>query len=190
MRRFAPLALVTVVALVVTGFAIAHEQQARKTEAVAATFTASTERVQSRQCTGADGVYDVTHAVYRGTATGDARLTGQITIKTKSVVNRTSGLGTTKGYVLIRDADGRLKAKAHLGAVVSQHTALNGLARGKVKNGGHLLANVTATFNLAGATLSGELGSGTGQNTAVVTSGSCDSHDDDDHKRGERRKDD
>jgi len=180
--------LVTLVALAATGLAVAHERQSTKTEAVAATFTAApTERTKTRQCTGADGTYSVTRGVYEGTATGDPRLTGKITIRTKTVVNLTNGYGWTQGHVALRDADGRLKAKAHLIAVHSQRGVLNGFLNGRVKGAGHLLANFSAAFNATGTSLTGELGSGAAQNTAIVTSGGCPKDDD---EKGERKKDD
>lgn len=180
--------LVTLVALAATGLAVAHERQSTKTEAVAATFTAApTERTKTRQCTGADGTYSVTRGVYEGTATGDPRLTGKITIRTKTVVNLTNGYGWTQGHVALRDVDGRLKAKAHLIAVHSQRGVLNGFLNGRVKGAGHLLANFSAAFNATGTSLTGELGSGAAQNTAIVTSGGCPKDDD---EKGERKKDD
>lgn len=190
MKRFTTLALVTLVALVATGLAVAHEKQSKKTEAVVATFTAAaTERTKTRQCIGADGTYDVTHGFYEGTATGDPRLAGKITIRTKTVVNLTNGYGWTRGHVALRDADGKLKAKAQLIAVNSQRGVLNGFLNGRVKGAGHLLANFSAAFNATGTSLTGELGSGAAQNTAIVTSGGCERDDDDDEK-GERKKDD
>ena len=193
MRRFSTLAIVTLVALVATGLAIAHEKTSRKTEAVAATFTAApTERSKTRQCTGSDGTYNVTKGVYAGTATGDPRLSGAIVIRTHTVVNLTNGYGWTKGHVTLRDANGKTKAKASLVAVNSQRGILNGFMNGRVKDGGHLLANFSAAFNADGTALTGELGSGAAQNTAILTTGGCaeskddDDHEDDDdkHKRG------
>lgn len=190
MKRFTTFALVTLAALVATGLAIAHEKQSKKTEAVAASFTAApTERTTTRQVVGQDGTYNVTHGVYQGTSTGDPRLTGKITMRTKTVVNVTNGYGWTKGHVVLRDDDGDLKAKATLVAVNSQRGVLNGLLTGRVKGAGKLIANFTAAFNATGTSLSGELG--VGQNTAIVTSGGFDRHDDDDdHRSDDRRKDD
>lgn len=188
MKRFTTLALVTLMALVATGLAVANEKQSKKTEAVAATFTAAaTDRTKTRQCTGADGTYNVTHGVYEGTSSGDPRLTGKITIRTKSVVNVTTGLGSTQGHVVIRDADGKQKAKARLVAVNSPTGVLSGMMDGRVKDAGHLLANFSGAFNAAGTSLSGELGSGAAQNSAILMSGGCEKSKDD--EKGEKKKD-
>lgn len=188
MKRSISFALVLLVALVVTGFAVAHAKQSRTTDAVAATFTAtSTERSETRQCTGADGTYNVTHGVYEGTASGDPLLAGEIVIRTQSVVNATSGLGWTKGHVALRDADGKLKAKASLVAVNTGGTALNGFLNGRVKEGGHLLANFSAAFNADGSALAGELGSGGAVNSAILTKGGCAKAD---RERTEEKKGD
>lgn len=177
MRRFTIVSLVSLVALVSAGFAVAHGDRQKRTNAVAATFTAAaTEHTKTRQCTGDDGTYSVTYGSYEGTSTGDARLSGKIVLRLKSVVNLTSGLGWTKGYAIVRGADGRLKAKTHLVAVNTQRGVLNGLVNGRVKEAGHLLANFSASLSSSGA-LAGELGGGSAQNTAIVTSGGCEKHD-------------
>ena len=123
------------VALAVTGLAIAHGSDTRKTSPVSASFTATpTEKTTTVTCTGGDGTYNITRGSYEGTATGsDAVLTGKITLRTKSVVNTTTGYGYTEGKVTLRDADGKLKAKAHLIAVNTQKGILNGFLNGRVK---------------------------------------------------------
>lgn len=175
MKRSFSFALVLLVALAVTGFAVAQAKQSRNTAAVAATFTATaTERTKTRECTGADGTYKLTRAVYEGTAAGDPLLAGKIVIRMESVVNATSGLGWSKGHVSFRDADGKLKAKASLAAVVSGSSALDGFMNGRVKEGGHLLANFSAAFSADGSSLTGSLGSGAAVNSAILTKGACE----------------
>jgi hypothetical protein len=225
MKRLISLTLVAVLALAVAGIAIAHKSggNAQPTEAVQATFTATpTDRTKTRQCTGVDGTYNVTKGVYTGTSeSSDPRLAGAITIRSKSVVNLDTGLGHTEGQVQLRDATTRkLKAVAGLQAVNTERGVLNGFIAGKVKtasttgnaksgrghrhgNGGtRLAANFTATFNADGTQLSGELGTGAGQNTAVLYGNPCkpaersqpsaqnDGRRGDDDKRGGRRGDD
>lgn len=191
MRRLIAFALVTLVALVATGLAIAHGAQTKKTSPVTATFTAApTEKSTTVQCTGGDGIYNITRGVYEGASTGsDAVLTGKISLRTKSVVNTTTGYGYTEGKVTLRDADGNLKAKARLVAVNTQKGVLNGFLDGRVKEDGHLLANFSASFNADGSSLSGELGAEAPvapQNTAIVTSGGCEHSD---AAKSESRKD-
>jgi hypothetical protein len=193
MRQMKMFGLTALVALVATGLAVAHGGDNRKTAAAAATFTAApTSETRTTQCTGADGTYNVTRGVYTGTATGDPRLTGAITIKAKTIVNLTSGLGSTKGHVTLRSADGKTLAKGDLIAVNTQRGVLNGFISGKVKgeNGGALLANFSAAFNADGTALAGELGgsSATTTDSAIITSGRCSTGDD--RKRDDDRKDD
>lgn len=199
MRRFTTFALAALAALVVAGLAIAQGGETRKTSPVSATFTAAlTEKTTTVQCIGGDGTYDITRGVYEGTATGaDAVLTGKISLRTKSVVNTTTGYGYTEGKVTLRDADGKLKAKARLVAVNTQKGTLNGFLDGRVKEQGHLLANFSAAFNANGSSLSGELGAEAPvapQNSAIVTSGSCERSQDakktKQHGQDEKRKTD
>lgn len=193
MKRIISFALVLLVALAVTGFAVAKAKESKSTNAVAATFTVTaTADRKTRQCTGADGTYNVTRGVYEGTAAGDPLLAGKVTVRTESVVNATSGLGWTKGHVAFRDADGKLKAKASLVAVNTGGTALNGFMTGRVKEGGHLLANFSAAFGADGSSLAGELGSGGAVNSAILTKGACaradEMHDDEKRMDGDEKK--
>ncbi len=179
MKRLTTFALAALVALVVTGLAIADGSDTKQTSPVSATFTATpTEKTTTVTCTGADGTYKITRGSYEGTATGsDAVLTGKISLRTKSVVNTTTGYGYTEGKVTLRDADGKLKAKAQLVAVNTQKGILNGFLNGRVKEQGHLLANFSAAFNADGSSLSGQLGADAPvapQNSAIVTSGGCE----------------
>ena len=109
-----------------------------------------------------------------------------MTLKTKSAVNTANGLGWSKGSFKIRDADGKKIASGHLTAVITQSTVLNGMLHGKVKDGGPLLANFTATVASTGA-LAGSLGSGPGDNSAVLVGGCSKSSDDHEKKDGEKK---
>jgi hypothetical protein len=166
-KRIAGLALVAILALVVAGIAVAHNAgKVGKTEAAQATFTAApTGQTKTRTCTGPDGTYNITQGTYTGTSTGDPRLTGDITIRTKSVVNLDNGLGVTDGRVWLRDTGSRkVKATASLQAVNTQRGKLDGFLLGQAKNATGkgttgLAANFSAAFNTDGSQLSGELGS-------------------------------
>lgn len=190
MKRLTTFALAALAALVVAGLAIANGGDTKKTSPVSATFIAApTEKTTTVQCIGGDGTYTITRGVYEGSSTGsDAMLTGKISLRTKSVVNTTTGYGYTEGKLTLRDADGKLKAKAHLVAVNTQKGLLNGFLNGRVKEQGHLLANFSAAFNADGSSLSGQLGVDAPiapQNSAIVTSGSCERSDD--AKKAEQR---
>ena len=193
LTRWISLALAAVMALAVAGIAIAHGGgSAQPTEAVQASFTAAPVpgKTKTKQCTGVDGEYAITKSVDQGTATGDPRLSGKVTIKSKSVVNTTKGLGWIDGKAQIRDeTTGKLKVESHFSAVITEGSKLEGLIRGKVKNAApattpkkshgkkgkfnsELLANFSATVAPDG-TVSGELGSGTSNNTAIIHGNPC-----------------
>ena len=202
LTRWISLALAAILALALAGIAVAHKAgQSGKTEATQATFTATPDaaKTKTRQCTGQDGTYNVTKGVYTGTSTGDPRLSGNITIKTESVVNLDNGLGWTKGRVFLRDADtGKLKANAGLDAVNTQRGKLDGFLKGQARDTGgkghlSLLANFSATFNADGTQLTGELGSEAPvppQNSAILHGRPCKpehppaAHNEDHHGHG------
>lgn len=192
MKRLTTLPLVSLVALLAAGLAIAHNKASDKTEPVAATFTAASTELKTEQCTGADGTYTLLRGSYEGTTAGDARLAGKLTLKLHSAVNTTSNYGWTKGSFKVRDAAGKTVAHGSLIAVDSPTGVLNGMLHGKVEDGGPLLANFTATLAADGKSVTGELGTTSGQNTAVLVGGCSKSNDDhgkqkDDHKDGAKK---
>lgn len=154
------LALAACAALAAAGVAIADHNDATGVTPAAATFTAApTADTKTQTCTDAKGdVWHITHGVYQGTATGDAALTGAITIRTESVIDTTTGYGWTNGHVRLADSSGHATAEAQLTAVNTHNGILNGFLTGEVKGAGRLLANVNATFSSDGSSLSGELG--------------------------------
>jgi hypothetical protein len=165
-KRFIGLALVAVLVLALAGIAVAHKggKQA-KTEPAAAEFTAApTDKTKTTTCTGLDGQYNITRGVYKGTSTGDPRLTGDIVIKTKSIVNLDNGLGVTSGTVFLKGTgESKAKAVAKLDAVNTERGKLDGFLRGQAKNADGkgttgLAANFSATFNADVTSLNGELG--------------------------------
>ena len=168
-----------VVALAATGIAIAATPSAT-TKQVAATFSTTPKHVNTKTCTGADGTYVITDAVYTGTATGT--LTGgaaaTLRIHAKTVVNQTTGDGTAKGHFSIKNGTAPV-ANGSLYAVVSGSSSLNGLmlahrpgAPSPPSPPQHLIANFSATVSPAG--ISGQIGgNGSMTNNAVTQGGSC-----------------
>lgn len=145
------------------------------TSAVSTSFSATTvsdRKVQT--CTGPDGAYEITNARYAGTATSsDPRLTGALEIRVKSVLNTTKGLGWVGGQLRVRNASPKADAHGSLTAVY-QAGQLSGFVKGNVdKPSGKLRANVSATFSSAGGFTSGQLGTGSSSNSAIVFSGAC-----------------
>lgn len=186
--------LAALVALISTGLAVAHGS-AKGTQPVSATFTAAPSPDNKTQtCKGVDGTYNITRGTYTGTATStttppDPRLTGNITIRAKSVVNTTNGYGWTVGQVELRNpASGKLKGKANLSAVNTQNGVLNGFLLGRVHDpGAALVANFSAAFSADGKSLSGELGGEATvapKNSAILFSGTgCEDKHSDNHKK-------
>jgi hypothetical protein len=182
MRHLRLLGLALAALLVTAGIAVAaHRAAASETDPVAATFTAERTSVDETTCTGSDGTYRDARETFRGTITStDPRLAGELVLRTKSLINQTTGNGTTRGKVWVLDADDDVIARGELTAVNTSLGVLNGLVTGKVDGGGRVVANFTATFSSATA-LAGELGGGAAQNTAVIQTGGCD------HGRGKGR---
>ena len=181
MPRKALLAAAMLVALVVTGFAVAHEEP-KKVKKVAATFDLdTTDRIRARECLGADGHrLRIARGVWRGQLDFDAPTNAAVRLafRGKIVVDTTSGDGWLRGNLHFGDRDDRPRGRAHMLAAISGHDDVNGLWNGRVRGGGHLIANVSA--ELTGGGLAGTLGTGSGANSAVLASGVCRPQEDDD----------
>jgi hypothetical protein len=111
MKRTLVLASTALVALVATGFAVGKglDGNSKSARAVTGTFTATTaSKVQTRTCTTTDGKTLVTtNGTYTGTATGDADLTGNATLRATSLINTTDNIGVVSGSLRIDVASGR-----------------------------------------------------------------------------------
>src|SRR3990172_7752149 len=187
MRLLKWIAFTAALALVTTGAAIAWGFGVGKTEQVAADFSASRVVLKERSCTGSDGhQYRSAHESYKGTITGDSRLTGTILLRLKVKEDVTAGLGTASGRMWILSGDGDPIAWASVTAVKAKGV-LNGMFLGHVRSlrtperyrnerhekyfrGAVLIANFTAAYDAAGA-LKGAVGSDSvaPTNTAVIS---------------------
>lgn len=168
-------AAVLVVALAATSIAVAHGIEGAKTaKAVAGTFTATQASTTTRTCTTQDGKsISITDGKYTGTATGDADLTGNITLRARSVVNTTDNVGTVDGSFRIDVANSRDTTGAF--STVYSGGSIAGLAAGHAHEPkAKLVANLSATFAAATGFTNGKLGGGTaGGNAVEVGPGSC-----------------
>jgi hypothetical protein len=160
-------------AMAATGVAAAV-RHSQSTQAAAADFAAgSVSRNHSETCVAADGTYQLTTATYQGTATSsDARLSGAVEIRARSVVNTSTKLGWLDGTLRVRGTNA--------GAWGTVHAALaNGSAVGSiVGKGGHpeskLVASLSALFTPAAGFSAGKLGSGSANGAGVLfTRGEC-----------------
>lgn len=172
-------------ALAATTIAAASYFSKARTSDVAATFTATASRVNTRTCTGEGGAtFKITHAVWRGTATStEPRLAGELVLRTLSVVNVATGDGWLNGSWQSRNTPpapthgkrGRVGANAALIAVVDDTVKLDGLALGRVhRPWGHLRGNFSAA--VTGEELAGSLGAnapGVPDNSAIVFRTGC-----------------
>jgi hypothetical protein len=175
MKRIIWLGLIAAVALVGAGLAVAAMRD-KGTTAVAFSFAGTSgDSVRTRTCTGVDGTYVLTRALYTGTATGlyngaAARL------RLESTVNTTEGIGIASGSLHVR-SDDSLQAKAHLVGVIEGST-LSGVLIGRDVRGsdrGRLIANFSATLGAGSIALTA--GSGTADNDAVLFGGTgCGLH--------------
>jgi hypothetical protein len=183
-RHLSVLVIAAVAVLAAAGGALAWHGFSSAT-IVSATFSATTvSNSQSQTCTaGNNDSIQVTDATYTGTATStDTHLNGPITIHARSVFDATTGAGTVTGDVSIGSSGtgffGRL-------VTVNVQGHLQGLLVGWEGGNGSLLGNVTSAFSTTGGFASpsalGTIGSGTGTDTAIVSTSSCQSsHDDQD----------
>jgi hypothetical protein len=179
MKRTLILASAALVALVATGFAVAHGIDGTKSaKSVAGTFTTGTpSQFKTRSCTTSDGKALVaTEGVYTGTATGDADLTGPITLKARSLVNSTDNVGVVSGTLRIDVASGG-DTVAHFDTVYSAGQ-IAGIASGHAQDPhAKLLGNLSSAFNFSstGGFGSGKLGGGTSGGAAVeLGPGKCE----------------
>jgi hypothetical protein len=167
------------VALVVTGYAVANGfEGGSNPTAVSGTFSAAEKSTSSRNCTTSDGrTIVVSTGTYTGTAGGDADLTGAITLRTRSVVDTTNGIGLVTGGLKIDVASGDDTRAAF--TTVYDHGKLAGLAVGRAHSpGAALVANLSAGFDPASGFTDGKLGGGTNGGSAVeLTPRACKSPD-------------
>jgi hypothetical protein len=148
-----------------------------------ATFYANTlsGSASSQTCTTSNSnSIQVTDATFTGTAssTTDPSLNGPLTIKVRSVYDSTTNAGSLWASFSVTNSsvsppasfNGQLTA-------VDDNGSVQGLLSGYQGGGVQLLGNVTASFSSTGGFSSsgspGSIGSGTGTNTAIVSSGTC-----------------
>jgi hypothetical protein len=152
------------------GVALAASQSSETTP-VTAEFQASLVKEKSRAC---DASHSVFRGVFKGTETSDdARLSGDLTVRVRSVANNETGWGRTTGKVVVRDSDsGNPKLQGHVVGVLEPDGGVEGFLRGRTVARPHaqLFANFNAQQDQTGA-LTGEFGtdSGGSDDPAILT---------------------
>ena len=175
MRRMT-FAAAVLCALVAASYAVAHGiDGAKSAKAVAGGFNATASSVSTRSCTTSDGkAIVVTDGRYTGAATGDPDLTGAITLRARSTINTTDGVGVVDGRFRIDVASGRDTEAAF--EAVYDHGTIAGLAVGRAHDpGAKLIANLSSTFAAATGFTGAKIGGGTANGSAVELSsaGGC-----------------
>jgi hypothetical protein len=169
MRRMIWLALAAAGALIVSGLAVAHGGGAKATKSVTATFAAApSPDNKTRTCQTADGTFEITNGVYRGTATSsDPDLHGAVRIRAHAVINTTKGLGWITGRLIVDVAEG-----ADTGAtfrLVYEGGRAHGLATGHAhRPWAALLANLSATYSPTAGFGEGKIGDTAADGSAIL----------------------
>ena len=168
--------MVVVAALTVGARAAVAPQH---TSPVSATLAATRVTMQEHTCTGDDGQYRQAFETWAGVMTGDPRLTGIAALSLVSIVNTTSGNGTSQGVLIVTDPSTQtVKVRAiYTGVVTPGGVNLHGLMTGVVHDlgtqlGGRLVANFQAVQS--GTVLYAGIGStGTTAHPAVIQRIQC-----------------
>jgi hypothetical protein len=190
--KFHKRAVVTAIALATlagggaAALAAAMDDHSPKTESVTGAIRFQTADGKLRTCAGPDGFYSESPFTSTGIATGDPRLSGNVTLTIKELIKRmpdfTPIMGTTGGSFEIRDpVTNRKKAEAEFHGVI-QSDIQYGLIVGKVfdtnAEGDRNSSDFVANYRVAGMNGAPTLsygGTWTNPNIpAVIQSGRCD----------------
>jgi len=163
-------AIAGVIALVATSIAVANGIDVAKTAtAVSGTFAAGPSgTVTTRSCTTTDNKsITITDAKYTGTAdSSNADLKGAITLRARSVINTTDGVGTVNGAYRIDVASGGDTVGAF--STVYDHGTIAGWTAGRAHTpNAKLLGNLSATFAANTGFAGGKIGGGTANGSAL-----------------------
>jgi len=164
------LAIAGVIALVATSIAVADGIDGAKTAtAVSGTFTAAPSgTVTTRSCTTTGNkTLTIADAKYTGTAdSSNADLKGAITVRARSVINTTDGVGTVNGSYRIDVASGGDTVGSF--STVYDHGAIAGWTSGRAHTPYvKLLGNLSATFAASTGFTGGKIGGGTATGSAL-----------------------
>jgi len=154
-------------ALVASSVAVAHLKSGN-VSAVSATLSApTTAHLTTRTLTCAGQTIEVSNGRYTGTSTSTTPdLAGPVELRVHSVYNTTTKLGWVDGTLKIRATDNRSTARF---SAVNSDGKLDGWLRGTAgRSDGILFGSISGSFSKTGGLTDGQLGTGTGANTAVL----------------------
>jgi hypothetical protein len=160
-------AAAALVALVASSVAVAHLKSGNVT-AVSATLSApTTAHLTSRTLTCDGQTIEISNGRYTGTSVSTtADLAGTVELRVQSVYNTTTKLGWVDGTLKIRATDNRSSAQF---TAINSDGKLDGWLRGNAGRGdGGFFGSLSGSFSKTGGLTNGQLGTGTGANTAVL----------------------
>jgi hypothetical protein len=159
--------LAALAALAGSSVAVAHLKNGN-VSAVSATLSApTTAHLTTRTLMCAGQTIEISTGRYTGTSTSSTPdLAGPVELRVHSVYNTTTKLGWVDGSLKIRASDNRSNARF---SAVNSDGKLDGWLRGSAGHrDGILFGSISGTFSKSGGLTDGQLGTGTGANTAVL----------------------
>ena len=160
--------VVALAALVASSVAVATLRHTSSLSPVSATLSAPTSvHVSTRTLTCDTQTIEITDGRYTGTAVSTTPdLAGPVELRVHSVYNTTTKLGTVNGTLRIGAADDRSKAAF---TAINSDGKLDGWLRGSAGHrDGAIFGSLSGSFSKTGGLTDGQLGTGTGANTAVL----------------------
>ena len=154
-------------ALVASSVAVAHLRTGNVSSVSATLSAPTTVHLTSRTLTCGGQTIEVSTGRYTGMSTSTTPdLAGPIELRVHSVYNTTTKLGWVDGSLKIRASDNRSNARF---SAVNSDGKLDGWLRGSAGHrDGILFGSISGTFSKSGGLTDGQLGTGTGANTAVL----------------------
>ena len=180
-RRATVVVAATAAALGLTtaGMAVADIAGSPRIDPAAARLETHVVAQESQFCDGDDGRYYQAQSVQKGTMSGDERLSGEVTLNVRFLMNMSGGGATNVGKLVVRDPETKRKKVEGDYWSVPGTSRFEGMFVGRVisesgEPDGTLIANFTAYA--AGNGVVAEFGDSGGDDTgnpAFIQSGGC-----------------
>jgi hypothetical protein len=160
-------AVTALAALVASSVAVAHLKTSSVSPVSATLSAPTTVQVSTRTVTCDAQTIEISEGRYTGTSVSTTPdLAGPVELRVRSVYNTTTKLGTVDGSLRIGAADDRSKA---IFTAINSDGKLDGWLRGSAGHrDGAIFGSLSGSFSKTGGLTDGQLGTGTGANTAVL----------------------